>query len=264
MFLLFSGKIMVCMDITVSKSEIFKEVEKRTSLEALGQEGKFESVWASSEEGKFLDTYWIEGCMAAVQVFKRYLAKSTVTHTLTGYHADETFSITVEMPERFNNLLEGSIVTDVKMMIASNVMYGWMSVKLPELAKKYEDESASYAEDLKQKILYRNEPVSKMQLKDEDDSLIEKDDSMFPVKDADDIVMEKDDSMLAVKDADDTVIEKDDDGTMIHKGMDRLKLTQYHGCNDYFKQGRDYGRRNECGPCDWQEGINTRAGRQSG
>ena len=252
------------MDITVSKSEIFKEVEKRTSLEALGQEGKFESVWASSEEGKFLDTYWIEGCMAAVQVFKRYLAKSTVTHTLTGYYADETFSITVEMPERFNNLLEGSIVTDVKMMIASNVMYGWMSVKLPELAKKYEDESASYAEDLKQKILYRNEPVSKMQLKDEDDSLIEKDDSMLAVKDADDIVIEKDDSMLAVKDADDTVIEKDDDGTMIHKGMDRLKLTQYHGCNDYFKQGRDYGRRNECGPCDWQEGINTRAGRQSG
>ena len=252
------------MDITISKSEIFREVEKRTSLEALGQTGNFESVWASAEEGKFLDTYWIEGCMAAVQVFKRYLAKSTVTHTLTGYHADETFSITVEMPERFNNLLEGSIVTDVKMMIASNVMYGWMSVKLPELAKKYEDESASYAEDLKQKILYRNEPVSKMQLKDEDDSLIEKDDSMLAVKDADDTVIEKDDSMLAVKDADDTVIEKDDDGTMIHKGMDRLKLTQYHGCNDYFKQGRDYGRRNECGPCDWQEGINTRAGRQSG
>ena len=252
------------MDITVSKSEIFKEVEKRTSLEALGQEGEFESVWASSEEGKFLDTYWIEGYTAAVQVFKRYITKNTVTHSLTNHDADEVLTISVEMPERFNNLLEGSIVTDVKMMIASNVMYGWMSVKLPELAKKYEDESASYAEDLKQKILYRNEPVSKMQLKDEDDSLIEKDDSMLAVKDADDIVIEKDDSMLAVKDADDTVIEKDDDGTMIHKGMDRLKLTQYHGCNDYFKQGRDYGRRNECGPCDWQEGINTRAGRQSG
>ena len=247
MFLLFSGKIMVYMDITVSKSEIFKEVEKRTSLEALGQEGEFESVWASSEEGKFLDTYWIEGYTAAVQVFKRYITKNTVTHSLTTHDADEVLTISVEMPERFNILLEGSIVTDVKMMIASNVMYGWMSVKLPELAKKYEDESASYAEDLKQKILYRNEPVSKMQLKDEDDSLIE-----------------KDDSMLAVKDADDTVIEKDDDGTMIHKGMDRLKLTQYNGCNDYFKQGRDYGRRNECGPCDWQEGINTRAGRQSG
>ena len=235
------------MDITVSKSEIFKEVEKRTSLEALGQEGEFESVWASSEEGKFLDTYWIEGYTAAVQVFKRYITKNTVTHSLTNHDADEVLTISVEMPERFNILLEGSIVTDVKMMIASNVMYGWMSVKLPALAKKYEDESASYAEDLKQKILYRNEPVSKMQLKE-----------------ADDTVIEKGDPMLTVKDADDTVIEKDDDGTMIHKGMDRLKLTQYHGCNDYFKQGRDYGRRNECGPCDWQEGINTRAGRQSG
>ena len=264
MFLLFSGKIMVYMDITVSKSEIFKEVEKRTSLEALGQEGKFESVWASSEEGKFLDTYWIEGYTAAVQVFKRYITKNTVTHSLTTHDADEVLTISVEMPERFNILLEGSIETDVKMMIAANVTYGWMNVKLPALAKKYEDESASYAEDLKQKILYRNEPVSKMQLKDEDDSLIEKDDSMLAVKDAVDIVIEKDDSMLAVKDADDTVIEKDDDGTMIHKGMDRLKLTQYHGCNDYFKQGRDYGRRNECGPCDWQEGVNTRAGRQSG
>lgn len=250
------------MDITVSKSEIFKEVEKRTSLEAVGLDGNFEPVWASSEEGKFLDTYWIEGCMASVQVFKRYLTKSTVTHTLTGYNADEILSITVEMPERFNSLLEGSIVTDVKMMIAAHVMYGWMSVKLPEQAKKYEDESTSYAEDLRLKILYRNEPVSEIQVKETDDTEIERDASTLSVKSDDDEKIAGEGSMLSVKDADDTEIERDDNGTMIHKGMDRLKLTQYHGCNNHFRQRRDYGRRDECGPCDWKEGFNSRSGRQ--
>ena len=151
------------MDITVSKAEIFKEVEKRSSLEGLLQEGRFEDLWASEEEGKFLETYWIEGCMAAVQVFKRYLTSTTVTHTLASYDGEETFSISAEMPERYNGLLTGSVETDVKMMIAANVMYGWMNVLSPGQAKKYGDESASYAEDLKLKILYRDEPTGNFQ-----------------------------------------------------------------------------------------------------
>jgi len=250
------------MEITVSKSEIFKEVEKRTSLEALGQKGEFESVWASSEEGKFLESYWIEGCTAAVQVFKRYLTKNTVSHNLTNYDSDEILTISVEMPDRFNDLLEGSIVTDVKMMIAANVMYGWMSVKLPDMAKKYDDESNSYAEDLRLKILYRDEPVSEIQVKDADDTEIERDDSTLSVKSDDDEKIVREGSMLSVKDADDTEIERDDSGTMIHKGMDRLKLTQYHGCDNYFRQRRDYGRRNECGPCNRKENIYARSRRQ--
>lgn len=261
------------MEITVSKSEIFKQVEKRSSLEGLKQDERFEDVWASSEEGKFLDTYWVEGCTAVVQLFKRYITNDTVTYVIDTYSPEETFKITATMPDRFNELLTGSITTDVKMIIASHVMYGWMSVKVPEAAKKYEDESTSYANDLKLKILYRDEPVSEMQEKDEDDKDISKNDEELDSKDEDDETISKDEGKLDVKEEDDKNIAKDSsdigskdeddieinrncaEGTLIHKGSDRLKLTQYHECNNYFRPRRDYGRRNECGPCDWQENF---------
>ena len=233
------------MDITVSKAEIFKEVEKRSSLEGLLQEGRFEDLWASEEEGKFLETYWIEGCMAAVQVFKRYLTSTTVTHTLASYDGDETFSISAEMPERYNGLLTGSVETDVKMMIAAHVMYGWMNVLSPGQSKKYGDESASYAEDLKLNILYRDEPTGNFQ-----ESL------------ADDEEIDTEGEKLGTKPADDEEIDRHGDGIMIHKGMDRLKLTQHHECDYYFRQRRDYGRCDECSPCDRQEAFRPRTRRQ--
>lgn len=242
------------MEITVSKSEIFKQVEKRSSLEGLKQAERSEDVWASSEEGKFLDTYWTEGCTAVVQLFKRYLTNDTVTYVIDTYSPEETFKITATMPERFNELLTGSIATDVKMIIASHVMYGWMSVKVPDAAKKYEDESTSYANDLKLKILYRDEPVSEMQGKEEDDKDISKDDEDLEEKDEDDEEIAKDDGDIGSKDEDDIEMNRNcAEGTLIHKGSDRLKLTQYHECNNYFRPRRDYGRRNECGPCDRQE-----------
>lgn len=204
------------MELEILKSEVFKEVEKRSSLEAANVPDSFEQLWASTYEGRLLDSYWIEGCMSAVQLFKRYLRNETVTHTLTTYDADEKLTISAEMPSRFSDFLEGSITTDLKMMLAANIVYRWMAVKAPDFAGKYNEEATLYADDLRLKLLYRNEPASQMQ----------------------------------AKDADDVEMAKDDGGTMIHKGMDRLKLTHYHGCNNYLKQGRDYGRRNERGPCD--------------
>lgn len=48
------------------------------------------------------------------------------------------------------------------MMIACNVMWGWMQVKQPELALKYENEAKEYAGNLKLKLLYRDSPSSKI------------------------------------------------------------------------------------------------------
>ena len=207
------------MDITVSKAEIFKEVEKRSSLEGLMQEGRFEDLWASEEEGKFLETYWIEGCMAAVQVFKRYLTSTTVTHTLASYDGDGTFSISAEMPERYNGLLTGSVETDVKMMIAAHVLAGWLSVLSPDRASQYETESTDYASDLRQKLLYRDDPCGRFSERD------------IP---------------------DDVEIALPGCGCegMVRKANDRLILKQYEECDHRFEPCGNPGRRHQCGPCD--------------
>lgn len=204
------------MKLEILKSEVFKEVEKCSSLEAAGQPEAFEQLWASKYEGGFLDTYWIEGCASVVQLFKRYLRNDTVTHTLTTYDADEKLTISTEMPSRFCDFLEGSITTDVKMMIAANVVYRWMSVKLPDHAGKYNEEATSYADDLRLKLLYRVAPSSAMMVKTDDDVTIN--------------------------------VGEENEG-MIDKSMDRLILRQYEKCDHCFEPWRDYGRCDECGPC---------------
>lgn len=147
------------MTITISKSEILNEVEKRSSLEGLVQPDKFDILWASSEVGELLESYWIGGYTAVIQLLKRYLSSSTITYDLTSADSDEVLEISVAMPLRYNYFLEGSIINDIKMMIACNILSGWMSVIAPDVSAKYDTESNSYVEDLRVKLLYRTSPV---------------------------------------------------------------------------------------------------------
>lgn len=150
------------MELTVLKSEIYREVEKRSSLEAAGLPDNFEQVWASECEGGFLDTYWAEACSMAVQLLKRYLRNPTEGRTLDILLENEQLLIVADMPARFDRLLEGSINTDLKLLVAAHVLAGWMGVQTPDRAEKYATEAASHAESLKAKLLYRVSPTRPM------------------------------------------------------------------------------------------------------
>lgn len=150
------------MNIRILKSEIFKEVEKRSSIEGRGIPERYDNVWADETMGEILDSYWKEGYTAAVQLLKRYISSETVSYDISAYDEDEEISISAEMPARYNSLLDGSIETDLKMMIACNILHGWMEVVFPESAAKYQEESGGYAEDLRVKILYRKSPECKI------------------------------------------------------------------------------------------------------
>lgn len=154
--------------LSIEKREVFKEVEKRSSLEASTLPDDFERLWATQYEGGFLDTYWIEACSMAVQLLKRYIRGETVEHKLYDHNANERLVITVRMPHRFDYSLIGSIATDLKMMMASHVLAGWLSVQAADRAAKYADEAKAYAEALRLKLAYRTEPVRGMTHKGND------------------------------------------------------------------------------------------------
>jgi hypothetical protein len=160
------------MEIKISKAEIFDEVEKRSALEGSVLPERFEGVWSSSDEGHFLDSFWKEGYTAVIQLLKRYIKNDTINYALNVYEKDEEMTIEAEMPERFNSLLEGSVVTDIKMMIACNVLHGWLEIKAPDAAAKYQEESKGYAEDLRVKLLYRSDPNNKAERSIVDDCSI--------------------------------------------------------------------------------------------
>lgn len=157
------------MTIVISKQEIFNEVEKRSSLEGVMLPELFENVWASKEEGQFLDSYWIEGYTAVIQLLKRYIRSESVSYTIDSYDKNEALNINIEMPARYNSLLDGSVSTDIKMLIACNVLHGWLEIKAPQAALKYQEEAKGYSEDLRVKLLYRVAPGSKLVDADIDD-----------------------------------------------------------------------------------------------
>ena len=146
------------MTINISKEEVFNEVEKRSSIEGYSIPERYDNIWADKSRGEILDSYWIEGYTAVVQLLKRYLSQETVTYNLSSYDNDEKLSIEAVMPDRYNSLLDGSIETAVKMMIACNVLHGWLEVVNPESAAKYQEESEGYSEDIRVKLLYRKSP----------------------------------------------------------------------------------------------------------
>lgn len=167
------------MEINVSKQEILKEVERRISLESSILPDKYDLLWVNTNKKELLEGFWIEGCESVISIFKRYLSDSTTEHSFTSYDTDSVFELKVEMPERYSNLLDGSVITAVKMIIACNVVFGWLNSVLPDLAVKYKEESTGYADDLRSKILYRNSPLKPLLPAKEDKESIQEAEDPF-------------------------------------------------------------------------------------
>lgn len=149
------------MEINIRKSEVYKEVEKQSLLVGTSMDEGIENLWASEYEGHFLDSFWIEGVAAVIQLLKRHLKGDTITHDLMNYDKEEVLNISIVLPQRFSESLEGSIINSLKMMLSSNIFYRWLLVKNPELSEKYKVYADDYVNDLKQKLFYRKEPVAK-------------------------------------------------------------------------------------------------------
>lgn len=175
------------MKLTIKKQEVFGEVEKRSSIEGYALPERFDNVWADSSRGEVLDSFWIEGYTSIVQLLKRYLSQASVNYDLSKYNGDEVLTIDAEMPERYNALLDGSIQTDVKMMLACNILHGWLEVVSPESAAKYDEEANGYAEDIRVKLLYRNAPTQALVVIKGDDDQMEDKTEEFAAHKTDDV-----------------------------------------------------------------------------
>lgn len=175
------------MTINISKQEVFNEVEKRSSIEGYSIPERYDNIWADKSRGEILDSYWIEGYTAVVQLLKRYLSQETVTYNLLSYDNDEKLSIEAVMPDRYNSLLDGSIETAVKMMIACNVLHGWLEVVNPESAAKYQEESEGYSEDIRVKLLYRKSPEKSFSQGGEDETQFQKEENPYSQGGEDDV-----------------------------------------------------------------------------
>lgn len=175
------------MKLTIKKQEVFGEVGKRSSIEGYALPERFDNIWADKSRGEVLDSFWIEGYTSIIQLLKRYLSQASVNHDLSQYDGDEVLTIEADMPERYNTLLDGSIQTDVKMMLACNILHRWLEVFSPESAAKYDEEANGYAENIRVKLLYRNAPAQNLGATKGDEDRMESGTGEFVAHKTDDV-----------------------------------------------------------------------------
>ena len=189
------------MKIIISKSEVYKEVEKQSSIAAsmlVGAESpKYEDVRVTEYDYEVLDTFWRDGVNSAIQIFTRYISNQTVSSDISTFDGTETLIISANMPDAFNDLLIGSITMGLKMMLACNVMAGWMGIKFPNSAQKYKDDALGYANDIKLKLLYRSVPAQNRSSDFKSDTTVTQDSDYFGTKGADTTIQTGEDYFAA-------------------------------------------------------------------
>lgn len=162
------------MEIKIRKPEIYKEVEKYTSIigastPAGDGESAYVALSANEYDSPVLNTFWIEATAEIVTLFMRYLKEETLEHCLYEDEAGGVFCIDLQLPQRFDGHLSGSITNGIKLVLANLITAGWMGLKLPERKKEFEDKAREIALDVKMKILNRVSPERKWQAKNSDD-----------------------------------------------------------------------------------------------
>lgn len=152
------------MDITIRKADIYKEVEKITSITGSSinmEDGStlYDKVWANEYDQDILDTFWRNAVNTVISLFIRYLDKDTVKHNIIETDRGEILSLKVKMPERFDRRLEGGICDLVSDLLATIVLSGWFELKLPEKVKTYNDKVIALSSEIRGELLYRVSPV---------------------------------------------------------------------------------------------------------
>lgn len=217
------------MNISISKSEVINEVDRRASLEGYVSSDRYDAIYPNKSRRELLDGFWIEGCTSVVSLFKRYLSGSTINHSLTSYNNNETFSLSVEMPDRYDVNLDGSVATSIKMMIATNILNGWMGIVAPELSPKYEAESAGYADLIKQNILYRVNPDS----------------SFVDASDDSDAISKTEEELSAAGLDEDSLLKTEEDLKSANKDTDKIREVEsliYYAKCDYEELVQEWGK----------------------
>ena len=216
------------MEIKISKQEILNEVEKRSSLEGFIFPDRYDNVWVSADRGVLVDSYWVEGCLAVTQLFKRYISNDSVTHSLANYDKDEVLTVNAQMPARYNSLLDGSLITGAKMIIACVIIQKWLAVTSPELSAKYGEEANGYMDDVKQKLLYRKDPNNKTSVKNYNDTAVSSNESALSAVKSDTESIGKTESELTSSKSDTESMDKEEyiSGTK----YDDEELKQYWDC----------------------------------
>lgn len=142
------------MEITLNKSEIYKDVKMNVSILArdlkdASGESLFDKVRIQERDDDFLDLHWNTCFGSLVEGIKEFV-KSVSGNTII--LSDE---------RRFSTYVAGDLSFVAANYLVSRITSEWLRLKAPEYAASFAENSAFYMKVITEKLRYKSEPSLK-------------------------------------------------------------------------------------------------------
>lgn len=125
------------------------EITSYTGMKA-GEEGEYTRVSTTRHDEPLLDRFWIEACSQVQQGVRRYLHESEI---------NDTFSLTLHLPDLYNAANNFSINGDLFGFIVNSIAAKWYVITNKDEARESSGIAKFHLEQALKKISYKTPPV---------------------------------------------------------------------------------------------------------
>lgn len=142
--------------ITISKSSVYEEVAKTTAY--IGAKNKledgktaFDQMFVTDADLSMLERFYQESVDSLKNLLKRFISEIN--------DEDGNLNWKLEMSDRFDTKLEGSINSSATSFLVNSIIGKWCEITANDKVKEYAGNAVALLQDIKDKVFYKSAPT---------------------------------------------------------------------------------------------------------
>lgn len=147
---------------TVNKANVYKEVAKTTSYAGAkrmaSDASAYDRIRTLDEDRIMLERFWKEAGDAVIDLFKPFLVDVSDQSESHCYDLTGNFSITADLPARYDDRLNGSVSSSLYHFFVYYVCGKWYEMTDNESAANNLTMAQGLLDDVRGKIYYKKKP----------------------------------------------------------------------------------------------------------
>ena len=151
--------------ISITKKTLFEDVARYTAYEGkkgseVGNDANFyEKAFTTDADREQLNHYLTEAVSVIVAMLRRYASEIVLPQKDIPLELTDEFSLTLHLPDEYNDAYTASIGEDVRTYIASFIAFKWLSMIDTDRAVRYKTQVEDTMKLLRMKVWRKDAPT---------------------------------------------------------------------------------------------------------
>lgn len=152
---------MTTIEITVSKSQVYAEVDKTASYvghKMVSEDDAYNRIMTVDEDRQMLERFWVESADAATSALRHHLVYADEQQHHHGADMTQDYDILLEMPLNFNDALVPNMKNDLFSYFVNSILAKWFIIANKDEAAAYATTASGLLENIVQMTYQRRRP----------------------------------------------------------------------------------------------------------